>query len=458
MAHTEDAPAPEESKLERENEQQAVDASSDAAKRQAKRPHVFLRRKLEPTERLALIGGFGMLALELVTTITPIINPIFPIAALIFFLYPFRRVVVPRRTIQLGIIIYLVWLFINLSGALFPFIVAFIVAYLMSPVVSFFAERKIPRWVTSLGVVLMILGVYTVIGFFLIPRLIDQFDQLIGSVQSIFKDANSFLDRNALIDRLASYGIPKKQAADLITNYVEPQLKGVISWIFVNLGSFIKNFQSVLEGVLNLVLIPIISFYLLIDFNRIRIFIRSTLLQDDPDSIYYIKQVDGILSSYLRGILLTSSLVGGMAIATLSAFGVPYAVVIGILTGVFNLIPTVGMFLNLGLSMVIYLFAPGDFWNNTLITVGMVVGLHALNSYVIEPRVIGDRVGLHPVLLIASLFIFAHFLGFIGLMIAVPTTAVMLFFLKEWYRRSTRDRRPVMVDPSPPGDAIGEIS
>jgi|GEM_PF-179677 len=437
---------------------EAAEAADRAAARRATRPKVVLRQKMHPPEMLALVGAFGIVTLLLVTTINPIINPVFPLAALVFFLYPFRRVVVPRRTMQLGIIIFLVWLAFNLSGALFPFIIAFILAYLCAPLLTFLAARGIPRWITALGIVLTILGGYALIGIFLIPSLIDQFDQLVASAQDIFKGANSFFDRNALIERLTSYGIPRKQAQEAIINYVEPQLKAVLEWLFTNAASFLKNISSILEGAMTLVLIPILFFYMLLDFDRIRIFIRSTLLQDDPDYVYLIKQVDGILSSYLRGVLLTSSLVAGMAIAILSAFGVPYAVVIGIMTGVLNLIPTVGMFLNLGVAMVIYIFAPGDFWTHMLITTGTIVGLHALNSYLIEPRIIGDRVGLHPVLLIASLFVFSHFLGFIGLLVAVPSTAVILFFLKEWYRRTITRRSSVTTTPhsTPESEALGE--
>jgi predicted PurR-regulated permease PerM len=134
-----------------------------------------------------------------------------------------------------------------------------------------------------------------------------------------------------------------------------------------------------------------------------------------------------------------------LAIAILSAFDVPYSILIGLLTGVFNLIPTIGMFMNLGVAMFIFIFAPGSFWLHTLITTGMIAGLHAFNSYFVEPRFLGHRVGLHPVLLIASLFIFGYFLGFVGLLIAVPTTAIILMFLKEWYSHSVSTNQTVLT-------------
>lgn len=449
------ASIPNESQFEREQKEEAEREAAKAALRRAQRPHKMLRRNIVPQEMIALIFGFGFLILLLVTLIQPFTHPVFPLAVLIFFLYPFRKVIVARRTMQLGIIAFLIWLFLNLSGVLFPFIMAFILAYLFAPLVSRLSDRGIPRWGTSLAIVLVILSLYAGIGVFIIPGLVEQFQQIFTSAEGFLADANSMFDRNSMINRLISYGVPPAQAQDMVVNVLEPQLKQIATWLFTRIGDFLKNITSILEGVMNLVLIPILCFYMMLDFERIRIFIRSTLLQDQPRYVYLAQQVDGILSAYIRGILITSALVGGMAIAILSIFNgisdvdVPYAVVIGILTGVFNLIPTVGIFLNLGVAMIIYLFAPGDFWMNTLITAVMVLALHALNSYLIEPRILGDRVGLPPVLLIASLFVFSHFLGFVGLLIAVPTTAVIAMFLKEWYRSTVTLRKPVTVTPNP---------
>lgn len=450
MAEIDDGTSvPEETQLERESEREAEHVAQKSAERRANRPLRILQRNIQPQEMFALVGGFGFLALLLASMVTSFINPVFPLGALIFFLYPFRKLVVPRRTMQLGILSFLVWLTLNLSGVLFPFIVAFIVAYLFSPLIVMLQKRSVPRWVSALMIALGILGVYAAIGIFLIPTVVEQFQTLSNSMQSLVKDAGSLLDRAKLVQWLTSYGVPQKQAQDLVDQNIVPQVTQFAQWLFAQIGEVIKNVSTILEGVVNLALIPILSFYLLLDFERIRIFIRSTLLQDNPRYVYYVKKVDVILSSYLRGILLTSSLVGGMAIAFLSIANVPYAVVLGILTGIFNLIPTVGIFMNLGVAMIIFLFAPDSFWYNILMTSIMVFGLHALNGYLIEPRVIGDRVGLHPVLLIASLFVFSHFLGFVGLLVAVPASAVIIMFLKEWYRSTVEARRPVTVTSHP---------
>lgn len=433
-------PLPGEPEIERERMVEVTTETGKGTVKRSARSQLIFDRTIRPQEALAFVGGFLFLVMLVYTMINPIINPLFPLAALIFFLYPFRKVVVTRRTMQLGVAAFLFWLALNLSGALFPFIMAFIIAYIFSPLVSLLERRRVPRWASSLVITLGIIGIYALIGIFLVPVLVEQFQQLVGKAQSLLTNANSMLNSNYLIGELVRYGVPPKQAQDLVEKVLEPQLKTIATSLFAGIYDILKNASSILEGVMNLVLIPILTFYMLHDFPRLRRFVRSTLLQDNPRYVGYARQVDDLLSSYLRGILTTSSIVGGMAIAFLSMFGVDYAVVIGILTGVFNLIPTVGMFLNLGVAMIIFIFSPGSFWTNTLTTAAVIVGLHALNSYLIEPRIIGDRVGLPPVLMIASLFAFAHFLGFIGLIIAVPTTALLVMFLKEWYRLTVTPR------------------
>lgn len=447
-------PLPEESDLERRSRAEALDAAAHSAERREARPHEILQTRILPQEMFALAGGFGLLALLLAEIILyssegshAFVHPIFPLAGLMYFLYPFRRERVARRTMQLGVLSFVVWMFVNLSGVLLPFIISFIVAYLCYPFVARLDRIGVPRVVTALTIVLGILGVYAIVGIVLIPLLIQQFDQLIASAQGWLKGADTIFDTEQLARELTRLGVPRAQARRIVIEQVQPQLQALVAVMFGWFGDFLRNITQVVEGIFVLILIPFLTLYMMIDFTRIRVFVRTTLLQDNPRWVFYLKRVDTIISAYMRGILITSSMVGAMAIAVLSLFGVPYAMVIGILTGLLNLIPTIGMLLNLGIAMIIYLFAPGDFWYNTLITGALIFGLHALNSNLVEPRILGDRVGLHPVMVIASLFVFGHFLGFVGLLIAVPTTAVILMFLKEWYRKAVTLEKPVYVNP-----------
>lgn len=398
----------------------------------------MLRQEVRPQEKYAIIGGFGLLLLLIYTIINPEqIQPVFPAAALVFFLYPFSRGIITRRLMQLGIATFLLWLFLNVAGVLFPFIISFLFAYLMAPIVGRLAGRGIPRWTTSLAVVLAIVGVYSLVGFVIVPAFIGEFDQLVTSAQTLLAGADQLFDHDKLVSLLQQIGFSPTQAEEIVTNQIEPQIGEMIAGGLEGTSTFVDNIASIIEGLFGLILIPILSFYMTVDFNRMRSFVRTVVLRDDPRYVYYLRNVDEIVSSYIRGILLTSSLVGAAAVLVFTIADIPYAIVLGVLTGLFNLIPTLGMFLNVVVGLVVFALFPDGFVYNTVVLIATILGLHALNAYLVEPRILGDRVGMHPVLVIASLFVFAKFLGFIGLVIAVPVTAIILMFLKEWYGKST---------------------
>jgi predicted PurR-regulated permease PerM len=101
--------------------------------------------------------------------------------------------------------------------------------------------------------------------------------------------------------------------------------------------------------------------------------------------------------------------------------------------GLLNPIPFFGSIASMIIGIIVAIFVDPEHALNHVIAITLIVnGLHFLNAYVIEPRVLGSRVGLHPVLLLASIFVFGHFFGFIGLLIAVPTTAILMMFFREW--------------------------
>lgn len=396
-----------------------------------------LREEVRPHERFAILGGFGLFLLEIVAIVQPeLFHPIFPTGALVFFLYPFSRGIVTRRLMQLGIAVFCLWLFLSLAGVLFPFIAAFVFAYLAFPLVTRLEMRGIPRWLTSLAVVLLIVGVYSVIGFVLVPAFVAQFDQLLTTAQAIFGEADAVLDGDRISRFLERWGISPDKADQLVARHIEPQIESVMERMIGWLGTFLQRILDVVEGLVGLILIPILSFYTTLDFHRFRSFIREKVLRNDPRYVYYLSNVDRIVNAYIRGILLTSSMVGSFAVAILSLLEVPYAIVLGVLTGLLNLIPTLGIFINIAIGIVIFTLFPDSFWYNTIVLTSTIFGLHALNAYVVEPRILGDRVGVHPVLVIASLFVFAYFMGFVGLLIAVPVTAIVTMFLREWYNRA----------------------
>src|SRR5688500_12569593 len=140
------------------------------------------------------------------------------------------------------------------------------------------AARGIPRWVSSLLFVLVIIGVYTLIGFMVVPTFIAQVNRLVIYVQSVLSRSGKPLDPEQMARFLQKYGMSPEQSADIVTEYIEPQIHAIGEGVIGFLGDFLSNITDVVEGVLNLILIPFITFYLSLDFHRFRRFVREKIL------------------------------------------------------------------------------------------------------------------------------------------------------------------------------------
>ena len=149
---------------------------------------------------------------------------------------------------------------------------------------------------------------------------------------------------------------------------------------------------------------------------------------------FYLWRTNRILGGYIRGQLIVCSIVGLLTGVGLAVLNLPFAILIGFITGVLNIIPYIGLYISLGLALL-----TGFFTANPLISMlkisGIFVFVQMLEAYTISPRVVGQRVGLHPVGVIFSILIFSRFLGFWGLIIGVPTAALIKFLVDEWKRR-----------------------
>ncbi|MEX0602625.1 MAG: AI-2E family transporter, partial [Bacteroidota bacterium] len=115
-----------------------------------------------------------------------------------------------------------------------------------------------------------------------------------------------------------------------------------------------------------------------------------------------------------------------------SMFGIKYALLLGILAGLLDLVPYFGLIITMIISALVALLSEEPVVTKVISAVGTIGVLHLLEVTFISPRIVGARVGMHPLLIILSLLVFAYFLGFIGLLVAIPITALMILLVREW--------------------------
>jgi len=364
------------------------------------------------------------------------VGPLLLYAIMMFVLTPFRNEsYFVKRMMLLCTIIFVFWLLSDLGILLLPFILSFALAYLLDPLVSKLSKWKINRSLSSMVIVLMIVGIIVLISVFVFPKVFAQINDVIKRLSSMVTGTAQYLESKQFYKWLESFGIESNQAREIVQQEVVPRLEEVSGSILKGILNVLSSLSSVLAQAINAILIPVLTFYFLNDLPSLKLLIHRTLSKKNSRLHKDLLRINTIVRSYISGQIISAAFVGTMATIVFLIFNIPYAIVLGVLCGILNPIPYVGILASLFIAVITILIVDINNAIPMIITVTIVVNiLHFITTYFIDPRVTGSRVGLHPVVLIASLFLFGHFFGFIGLIIAVPATAVLMMYFQDWMK------------------------
>ncbi len=317
-----------------------------------------------------------------------------------------------------------------LGPVLMPFVVAAVLAYVLSPLVHGLqcaCGGRLPRLVAVVLVevvfLLLLVALFTLLVPILaheLPRMRDQVPVLIERLQN---DIAPWLQAKGIPVMLDSASIKAFVLQTFSTSFDDGFKQALIS---LRIGGSVA-----LAVVGNLVLIPVVLFYLLVDWQR---FVRhvEALVPRPARSAYdnFVAECDEVLGQYLRGQLSVMALLAVYYSAALWAFGLELAFPIGVFTGLAVFVPYVGYGLGLALAVLagVLQFAPSE----ALLMVAVVYGLGQLiESFVLTPRLVGERIGLHPLHVIFALMAFGQLFGFVGVLVALPASAVLLVAIRR---------------------------
>jgi predicted PurR-regulated permease PerM len=321
-----------------------------------------------------------------------------------------------------------------LAPVLTPFVVASVLAYALTPVVDWLdnlGRGRIPRLLAV--IVVELLFIFALVGIFLlmVPILAKELplmrDQLPAVLESLNTAAKPWLKQLGIHLTLDVPGI-KSFAMKYFSANVEDALASVLTSL--KLGG------SVAFAIIgNAVLIPVALFYLLMDWSRFMDKLRNLIpprLRDGSDS--FLAEADAVLGQYLRGQLLVMLLMAVFYSLGLSLFGLDLALPIGMFTGLAMFVPYVGFGLGLLLATFAGLleFASTVGMGRALVMVAVVYGGgQVLEGFFLTPRLVGERIGLHPLAVIFALLAFGQLLGFVGVLVALPLSAVLLVAIRR---------------------------
>lgn len=356
-----------------------------------------------------------------------------------------------------------VYFLVRVQGILPPFIIAFFLAALLDPTLRHMEAHGRSR-VYAIGIIyLAALCIVVALAVFVVPSVVNQFSELSGNLDSYYanlsKSANNFLTQHSR--ELSRLGIKQHKLDDVIRAR-SVAIQASITAAIVGASGLV---QELLGKVIWLVIIPISGFFFMRDFPAIRTRLIALFPQQHHEMVDKMsREIVDIFSAYLRGLAKIGTMYAATACFIFWLFGVRYALFLGLLAGLFYLIPYVGQVLtSICAGTVAYLMdqhtamfvwqVPAHSITYALVVVVCIVIANNAFDQIMYPRVVGASVGLSPVVSIFALMSGATLFGVWGMLLATPIAASLQIILTYFFPRLTQELPVDLRDPQPTAES-----
>lgn len=336
----------------------------------------------------------------------------------------------------LAAFVALVLLFVVFRPILLPFVVGAALAYALDPVADWLQRRGLSRGVATAAIVVVLTVVLAAAVILLGPLLLNQVFDFIKRLPSLLTRLQEMFGSLLDSDWAKFLGLDPESIRASVAGFMSQGVDLMTTLI----GSLLTGGRVVIDVASLLVVTPFVAFYLLRDWHAMVGWVDRLLPRDHAAEVRRLAtEIDGKVAAFVRGQLLAGLILGAFYATGLVAIGLNYGLLIGLASGILSFIPYLGFTVGFVLSIAIALvqFWPDWIWIAAVVAVFMVGQL--LEGYVLQPRLIGRSVGLHPVWLVFALFAFGYLFGFVGLLVAIPAAAavgVLLQYAVERYRES----------------------
>lgn len=313
-----------------------------------------------------------------------------------------------------------VWFAFSIGGLVRVVIIAFIVAYLLNPLINWIESRGMGRTTATIAVFFVILVVTGYILFLVLPLVVDELKAARESMASGQASDKLFKIKSSIEEKLALIGIKDLDIMERTRNY------------FVNAGNeLFRYLLNAVSIVTNLIIIPFISFFLVKDIRLIKKqFIRMVPNRFFEFTLNVIHKMDLQLGNFIRGQILESAIIGCLAIIALWMLNVDYYIVLGAFAGIANIVPYIGPVAGVIPPVLVSLYETGDLALAGYITLSFVL-IQLIDNGVLKPVVVGGSVDLHPLLVLLAVIIGGKFFGILGMVLSIPVTGFLKVIIRE---------------------------
>ena len=387
---------------------------------------ITLWRGVEAAAVLLVLGFFLWATRE-------ILNPLFLFALLWAVLLPFRRSRGYTALLSTAGVVTLIWLLSTTGSLLAPFVLAAMLAYTLDPLVDMLERRRVSRVVAILVLTVPALGLLAVVFLLVIPAAVQQLGDLVEEAPVLLERLGAWLEASR--SRLLTLDVPliaeddlvarlQNVDADAVVTFLHERQEALGSWVWDGVLGLGRGIGSVFTVLGYVALTPVLLFYLLRDWDGLKVGLADLLPGDRRERIVsFAIECDGMVARYLRGQITVAIIIGVVTGLGLWVARFPYAGTLGLIVAIFSIVPYLGLVLSL-IPAVFIALVSGSVGISLLKVLIVYGGAQLLEGSVVSPRIVGESVGLHPVLVLLALSLGGFFFGFVGLLIGVPAAAI----------------------------------
>ena len=343
-----------------------------------------------------------------------------------------------KRTfpIIIGIIfIYLFYLLYKkyniISDMIYTVIISIVLAYLINPIVNYLERYKVKRGIAVLFVYMIVLGIILILSFIIVPQTGREVKRLLNILPDYFHRISRFMDNIYIkyyenIDNMPSVfqGID-----EVVIDYIE-RLENSIS---ISVSRFFEGIISTFSKIISLVLIPILTFYFIKDRDYFKEKIYLAIPKNTREDVKSLAiEMDLVLGQFVRGRLLLAIYVGIATTILLLLFRVDFAIIIGLITGVADIIPYIGPFLGF-LPAVFFAFLHSP--TRALWVAIFFLGIQWVENNVLAPKIIGESTGIHPITVLLALVLGGGIFGIWGMILSIPLIAIVKILYNHFIKK-----------------------
>ncbi len=323
------------------------------------------------------------------------------------------------------------------SEILLPFAAGFVLAYLFQPFVGRMNRWGLNRGLAAFIIIAAVALVIALIVALIVPPVIEELAQLIQAMPGYYQDARAYI-----LQHYGSWLLPIQKQLDAQRgsgSQAQGALQDVAPWLLSQLQKLVQGSLALFNSLALMFLTPVVTFFLLRDWDTMIAGIERLIPRRDAPTVRQIaREVDWTISGYLRGTLIVLLIVSAFYMVALGAIGLNYGLVIGLGAGLISFVPYLGSTSGFLVSGAV---ATAQFWPDYT-RIGLVCGIFVLGQLVegnvLTPKIVGDKVQLHPVWMLFGLIATGYLFGFTGLLISVPLAAaigvLVRFAIRKYYR------------------------